>query len=405
MSNLILTNDMIFKLTLKNLINNLGTIKAATRQYDGDFIQGVGSRVRITNPVRYVGQTTNSITTFEDTVETETDLVIDEIAVVAPSFSQIELSRSVTDFNATYSRPIGIRLANLCSVQLMNKINLGVSSFVGSTAPMSGFNQVDDAKTRLQDMAVEWSDMYFGLTPKSMSGVRQGTLGLFTPSKNDQIIMKGSVGMYDDFELYADQTLSQRHTTGSMAGNPVVAVNVVDGATTVQLSGFTNNAPNVLTAGDIITFENSFYVNPQSKQVLSFLTQFVVQSTVSASSTGTATITLNKPIILTGPYQNVSNLPVATDTISAFGVTTNGTAVNFVKNVAFTKTGIAVSAPPRVKNPGAVYSVSQADSDCNLAMSLNIAYDIKENNNLYRFDIVSGKKIFDDYVVGVAAAA
>ena len=397
---------MIFKLTLMNLTNNLGMVKAATRQYEGDFIAGRGSSIRIENPVQYTGQTTNTISTFEDTEETSTTLVVDKIAVVAPSFSQVELSRSVTNFNQTYAKPIGIRLGNLVAVELQSALNLGVHNFVGSTAPLSGFNGVDDAKTRIQEMGVEWVDMYCGLSPKSMSGVRQGTLGLFTPSQNDKIVMRGSVGMYDDFEMFWDQTMA-RHTTGTMPGSPVTATSgVTDGSATVLLTGFTASQTGVLTAGDVITFAGIYAVNPQSKQVLTHLAQFTVQSTVNSSSgAGTATITLDVPILFDSPYQNVSALPTDGTAISAFGVTTAGTAVSYMKNMAFTKTGVAVVAPQRVRNPGAVTSISETDSETGLAMCLNVAYTIQENINLYRFDIVYGRKVFGNYVTGLAAAA
>lgn len=406
MVNAILTNDMIFKLTLMNLTNNLGMVKSATRQYEGDFIAGRGSSIRIENPVRYVGQNTNTITTFEDTVETQTTLFVDKVALVAPSFSQVELSRSVTNFNQTYAKPIGIRLGNLVAVELQNTLNLGVHNMVGSTAPLSGFNGVDDAKTRLQEMGVEWVDMYCGLSPKSMSGVRQGTLGLFTPSQNDKIIMRGSIGMYDDFEMFWDQTMA-KHTTGTMPGSPVVAVGgVTDGSNIVNLTGFTASQIGVLTAGDVISFAGIYAVNPQSKQTLSNLAQFTVQSTVNSSAgAGTATITLDVPILFNSPYQNVSALPTAGTSITAFGVTTAGTFVSYMKNQAYTKTGVAVVAPQRVRNPGAVTSISETDTETGLAMCLNVAYTVQENINLYRFDIVYGTKVFGDYITGLAAAA
>lgn len=407
MSNTILTNDVIVKLTLMNLTNNLGTIRAATRQYEGEFIAGIGSQIRIANPVQYVGQNTNTISAFEDTQETETTLVIDKVAMVAPTFSQIELSRSVTEFNQTYAKPIGIRIANLAAIGLQGDIDLGTYSMVGSTAPLSGFNGVDDAKTRLQEMGIEWMDMYCGLTPKSMSGVRQGTLGLFTPSQNDKILMKGSIGTYDDFEMYYDQSLSARHATGTMAGAPVVATGgVTDGSNLVNLTGFTASQTGVLKAGDIISFAGVYAVNAQGKQTLSYLQQFTVQADVSSSSgAGTATVTLDRPILFASPYQNVSVLPANATAITAFGVSTAGTATSYVKNVAFTKTGIAIVAPPRVRNPGAVESITQVDDETGLSICLNIAYTIQTNVNQYRFDMVYGDKVFGNYLTGLAAAA
>lgn len=394
MANTILTNDIILKLTLKNLVNTLGTVKAATRQYEDKFITGVGTSIRIANPVRFVGGSGNNIVSYESIDEQETVLAIDQTEYVAIQLTQVELSRKVTDFNDCYARPIGINLANKCNEYMTTIGALGFDTIVGSTAAISGYNPIDNAKVRLINMGIDWMDMYCGLSPQSMGGVRQGTLGLFTPVANDKILMKGAVGDYDGFTMYQDQSM-KFHTTGTMAGTPAVAATVTtNGTTTVSLSGFTASQTGVLLKGDKITFSNSYAVNPITKDAYAYLQTFTVAADVDSDGAGAATVTLVNPLFFTGPYQNVSATPTAADTVECYNVTSHGTAVSYMQNLAYTKTGLAFAAPPRVRNPGAYYSENMTDGDSGISMCLNIDYTTQTNTNRYRFDVVFGGKAF-----------
>jgi hypothetical protein len=395
MANAILTNDIVLKLTLKNLINTLGTVKVANRQYEKKFIKGVGSTIRIANPVQFVGQQTSTIVNYEDIVETQTDFSINRTALVGITLDQIELSREVIDFNASYAKPIAIRLANFCNQGVMTEADLGFNSAVGSLTPISGYNPVDNLKVRLEEMSIDWEDMYCGMSPKAMGGVRQGQTNLFTPSLNDRIVMRGTIGEYDGFSMYTDQSI-KTHTTGSMAGTPLVA-GAGQSGTVINLDGFTANAANVLRAGDIISFAGVFAVNPDTKEPYEYLQQFNVQANVTASGTGTAAVTIAPAIDLTSPYQNVSALPADNAVVTNYNVSVNGTAVTYKKNLGFTKTGLAFAAPPRVRNPGAYYSQNMNDDKTGINMCLNIDYTTATNTNRYRFDVVYGAKAYANY--------
>jgi hypothetical protein len=399
MANNILTNDLIFKTTLVNLRNTLGTAKAANRNYEQKFIAGVGESVRVQIPVRTVGRTTNTIVSFSDYVEQEVDLTINRIAGDDKQFSQRQLSRDLTDFSANVIKPITLKIASLIDSGLMDEINLGFSQAVGDpTAALSGFNQVDNAKTRLVEMSLDPADEFFlGLSPKALSGIRQGQVSstIFTPVMNDKIVLRGSVGMYDGFQVYQDQQMLL-HTTGTFNGTPLVNGASQTG-TTLNTDGYGNSITGVLKEGDIITIADVYEVDKITFQSTGRLMQFNVQADASSNGSGQAALTISPGIVTTGAYQNVSNAPADNAAITCAGVTVNGTAFTFRKNVFMNRFGLTLAAPPLQRNPGAYYSRSETEPETRISIAMNVAYAINTNDNQYRWDVYYGGLAFNDY--------
>jgi len=408
MANTILTNDMIFKLTLLYLENDLSMSRGANRNYEKRFVQGTGETVRIGRPVRTRGRTTNTIVTFSETVEQSYPLTIDTVSGDDATFTQQNLSRDVTDFGQNYIQPRMNKIAQLIDQSVITKARLGFNQAIGSaTAPINSYATVDNIRIRMEDMAIPRSESwYLCLNNHTAGSLRQGIVGsgnYFTPTSNEQILMRGSFGMIDDFQLSSDQNLTY-FTTGTMAGTPVV-----DGAnqtgTTVNLKGFTNSATGVLKAGDIIYLQGVNFVGPTSYENLGYQEGFVVQADVDADAGGKAAVTISPGIVpndLITPanaiYQNVTNSPADGATVTCLGVSVNGTAATYREGYAFTSCGLTLAAPPQVANPGATYS-KNSSTDTGITVGMNVFYNINTNTNLWRWDTYSGAFAYGDYGV------
>jgi len=120
----------------------------------------------------------------------------------------------------------------------------------------------------------------------------------------------------------------RRHTIGALgtSGTPTsqplmdeTHVQVADSAleSTIHTDGWDADVP-ALKAGDIITIDAVYDVNPVSGDAYENLRQFVVLADVTPS-TADADIRVYPPIRASGPYKTVSALPANNAPIKVFG--------------------------------------------------------------------------------------
>src|SRR6185312_8753736 len=93
-------------------------------------------------------------------------------------------------------------------------------------------------------------------------------------------------------------------------------------STSLVTSGW-NSGATTLNAGDVITIAGVNDVDPESKDSLGRLKQFVVNTTVSDSS-GAITVSISPGIIYGGGYQNVDASPANNAVITVMGGTVAG---------------------------------------------------------------------------------
>jgi len=193
------------------------------------------------------------------------------------------------------------------------------------------------------------------------------------------------------------------HTVGVWAGSTIAVDGAVTSATTsyadvkdsnqqtVTFDGFTAAAP-ALQAGDVFTIEDVYAVNPVTKARLSFLKQFTVVSTASATGNQVA-VTFSPAMIWDGAFQSIQVASGVTD-LDGKEVTPVGTdSTGYRQNMVFHKNAFALVTVPLVAPPGAVDVGRQTYKGTSVRVIP--VYDGINDESMWRLDVLYGVKAVD----------
>jgi len=403
-ANALVTPDMIAKEALMQLENNLVMANLVHREYKKEFTGGQGSTVDIRRPVKFF--TSDGATRVNQDVEEKTTRVtVDQRKHVSWKFSTQDLTLSIEEYSERYIKPAAITLANTVDRSLMGLYS-SVYNAVGTpgTTP-ANYAAIAAAAQRLDEMAVPGDPRCMVMNPAARYAVtgNQTTLEL-GDRKTRSAYERASVGEIAMFDTYSAQNVPN-HTVGVATGTPrvngasqnVTYANAISGATTGSTSqtlvtdGWTNSTTGILKAGDVITIDGVFAVNPvpgegsTGKIVMPYLQQFTVMADAdSGASTGPATLTISPAIITSGPHQTVSAAPADDADITVLG--TGGTA--YPQNLGFHKNAFALVTVPLEMPDGAAFKARESHNG--LSMRVVKDYDIANDEDIIRLDILYG---------------
>ncbi len=161
---------------------------------------------------------------------------------------------------------------------------------------------------------------------------------------------------------------------------------------TLLIDGITSAT---LAVGTVFQIAGVFAVNPISYNSTTQLANFVV--TTAVTSTGSATLAIDPPIITSGAYQNVTNAPADNALITFQPTHTINLAYH---KEAFTLAMINLYSPPANQNPGA-YFKNLVDKDAGISLRMARQYNIKTDEDTVRIDALFGVKCFGEYMTRV----
>lgn len=390
MSNLVVTDDIIAAMTLKNLMNNCVMSANVYNGHAKEFVKK-GASIRIKKPNMFVAQN-GKIRVNQDVTEGTITLTIDQQEHVSWLFSQIDMTLSIKDFNEQYCKPAGIALANALD-EFLTGLYYKFYHSGGTPGTIPGtFAALGDQATILDDFAVPDDGQRKIIMSSAMRWQMADALkGVFLQKMVGDVIKKGFLGPIANFDLYGDQNII-KHTTGSRTSTALDCL--VNGA-----AQHSNAAPQANTQsliiddssvagatikqGDVFTIANVLSVNPISKRSTGRLQHFSVQADVTLAA-GAGTITIAPAIVTTGPYQNVDSIPA-----DNAGLTFTGAASTiFAQNLAFHKNAIALAVVP-IELPKGAAAKSRASHD-GVSVAMVQDFDIDNYDEITRMDILFG---------------
>lgn len=318
MANSILTPTIITRESLRVLHSKLNFIGNVNRQYDDRFAQTgakVGTSINVRMPSKYSVRTGATLTA-QDHVERSTPLSVSSQYGVDVSFTSVELTMQLDDFSKRIIEPAMAQLAAKIEADCMSDAYKLVANYVNATtnAKMT-YAYLQTAGAILSKNLANPSGRAGLLCPGSKVEFLDATKTLFHQSDAlAKQFREGMMGRTGGMDIY-ENTLIPSHTTGTLAGSPVITAepattttaNSWVSQTTVSVTGAT--AATTLKAGDIITISYLYDVHPESKQNTGVLKRFVVQSNVTLTTATSAYAVTIKPGIMYGSgngYQNVS---------------------------------------------------------------------------------------------------
>lgn len=382
----------IVPVAMEVLENNLVLTKHVNREYDDRFKDSgkIGDTANIRIPGFYTVGTGSAVTpqSYNDTYKS----VVLTQKHVPVQFTSKELALNVDDFKANVLDPMLAPLANTIDADGYDLFNT-VSNYTGVAGTLpTDLSGVLDAKAMLDEYAVPNDGNRFAiLPPRQVSSIANGLRTLFNPTKDiEKQYREGTLGTIVGNFKFSESANTPTHTTGTFAGTPAINGSTSDGATTLDVDGFTGGT-SYLNKGDIISIAGVYSVNPVTKRSTGQLKQFVVTTTTTESGGEMATLPVSPALILTGPNQNVSALPLNNALVYVFGANA-ATYSNKTSTVGYCghKNGLVLATADLPKVGPDEMCTRVKSKRLNMSMRLVKWYNGSSDQLLYRFDVLYG---------------
>lgn len=404
MANNILTPTMITREALRVLHQKCNFIGNVNRQYDDQFAKSgakIGQSLNVRMPSKYSVRTGATLSA-QDHVERSTPLSVSSQYGVDVSFTSVELTMDLDNFSKRIIEPAMSQLAAKIEGDCIAAAYKLVNNYSnGSTDTLMNYKYFQKNGKNITKNLGPSSSRSAILTPDSVVEFMDATKGLFHDTAGiKKQWREGMLGRTGGFDVY-ENTLITNHTTGSMAGSPILdganqgtttTANTWVSQTTVSVSGATSAT--TLKAGDIITLgavgaSGLYAIQPETKALTGGLQTFVVQSDVTMTTAATTYAVTVKPGIMTGSgnaYQNVY-LSGSTDgmTVSRIGAASS----EFGQDIFFHKDAF-VFASADLEDVSQYGAYGARESMDGISMRLARQYDISADTVPARFDVLFG---------------
>lgn len=399
MSNSLLTNSVITKECLRVLKNELALAKNVNRGYDDRFaVRGakIGDTINIRKPTRYE-VTSGAALNIQDSADQSVALQLDNQKHVGMAFSSKDRTLSIDEFSKRYVKPAMVSLANDIDYtghsQMYKSVfsSVGVPSASALPSTLKGFTQ---AAAKMQLLGCPVDEYTAIVDPLVQASLVEGLKSLFQSS--DQIkkqYEKGLMGMAAGSKFISSANVVKHtigdHDTGTMAIDTTVTAN---GTSTLHLDGSLGDITGFFKEGDVITIADVYAVNPQTKQSTGELAQFVVTADTDSVSGEIASLPISPAIYLSGPYQNVNRAPTDADLVTVFGHASSYANVIAPQNLVFHRDAFVLGMAD-LELPGSGAKGERAvDEDAGLSIRFVEQYDINNDRNIARLDVLYGWK-------------
>lgn len=392
MANTLLTPTAITREALMVLHNNLEFVSRIDRQHDNKIEFGgqkAGGTIAIRKPPQYSVRTGATID-VQDATETSSTLTVGTQKGVDLQFTSKDLTLSIDDFSDRFIKPALSRLASAVDADAFSMYNK-VYNLVGTagTTPQTALVYLT-AGAKLSDFCAPKSDRHCIISPETQAYTVDALKALFHSGASiEKQYKSGDMGQALGFDFAMSQNVPS-HTTGTRTNTtPLVddaaGANNTEGSTTIHIDGLAA-ATATITAGDVFTVAGVYAVNPETKQTLPFLKQFVVASNVTAAS-NECDITLTEGMYTSasGGLQNISAFPANDAAVTFYSATAS---TSYGQNLAFHKDAFTFATANLVVPKG----VDFARREVMDGLSLRIVrdYDINNDNFPCRIDILYG---------------
>ena len=408
MSNTTLTADVVAKMALPILENELGWVGKLYRAPEEEFSKSVngykiGDTLRIRRPADFTIRS-GAVMDVQDVIEGRTTLVIDQQIGVDFQFTSTDLTLKVEDMASRIIKPAMTTIANQLAKDVAQKMYQGAYNWVGTAGQtINSFADFALGPQRLDEIAAPQDGRCAILAPADHWGLLGSQTALYVNSIANPAYRNGELGMIGGVETYMSQ-VTPAHTTGSRDNTtPLTDGNsqqvTYDTAKnswtqTVITDGWDSSA--TITAGDVFTLDGVYMVNPKTKADTGILQQFVVTTAVTANETTSndTTLTISPPIIISGPHQTVTY----SGNFDGRTITNVGTASTAYKqNMVFHKNCMALAVVPMEMPQGAYGGSRQSYKD--LSVRIIPVYDGINDISKWRLDLLYGRALIDPRVI------
>lgn len=398
MSNQLLTISKITNEALMVLENELTFTSEVDRNYDDQFaVVGakIGNTVNVRRPGRFIG-TTGPALNVEDFNETSVPVTLSTQFHVDTQFTTQDLALSLDMFSDRVLKPAVAAIANKIDRDGMSMATLNTANIVGTAGtPPTGLITYLTAGAYLDaEGAPRDGRRSCIVEPFTSATIVDSLKGLFVPQEaigeqyRKGLMGRDSAGM----NWKMDQNVVSQ-TFGSFAGTATISTTtgtgfLTSGWASSSTISITSTGAVSLNAGDVITIDGVYAVNPQNRQAYGSnkLRNFVVKS--AASGTGaTFNVVVSPAVISAGQFQNVS-IPStsSTATVNFF----NKTGTVSPQNIIMHRNAFTLAVADLELPEGVHFAGRASDKEIGLSMRVVRQYTINNDSIPTRLDVLYG---------------
>jgi hypothetical protein len=404
MANNLLTISKITNEALMVLENELTFTSEVDRNYDDQFaVVGakIGNTVNVRRPGRFIG-TTGPALNVEDFNETSVPVTLSTQFHVDTQFTTQDLALSLDMFSDRVLKPAIAAIANKIDRDGMSMATLQTANIVGTAGtPPTGLITYLTAGAYLDSEGAPRDGRRSCIVePFTSATIVDSLKGLFVPS--DRIGNQYEKGLMGRDSAGMNWKMDQNvvsQTFGSNSSTTVTASVATTTATGFLTSGWASSSTISLTAantgtmnlnaGDTITIDGVFAVNPQNRQAYGTnkLRNFVVKSTVAIASGSTVSVVVSPAVITAGQFQNVS-IPTTSATAAVTQFNKIGTVSP--QNIIMHRNAFTLAVADLELPEGVHFAGRASDKEIGLSMRVVRQYTINNDSIPTRLDVLYG---------------
>lgn len=390
MSTYLTLGDITYE-TARLLLNNCVAYKYVNRQYDKRFAKE-GAKINDTTSIRLPIRnevSDGSVAVIQETNEVAVPFTLNKRKHIAFDYSVEDRTLSMDDFSRRYLKPRIAAMANQLDRDILNVAKTFYQA-VGTpgTTPNSSSTYLS-AGVKLDNASAPMDELRRIVIPSQNNATLiAAEQTLFNRQEEvSRQHKKGRIGVQHGFSWYIDQNCPT-HTYGTYSGTPLVNLAGQSGAT-LNTDGW-GSGVSTLNENDIFTIDGVYPLNPWSYDTITnSLMQFRVVQTISDTS-GAMAITIDPPIVLTGPTRNVSNTPANDAAITVAGAT----GVVSPQGFAFHEDAIVLAMVDLAKMGGNTKQYQLSDEQTGIAMTCTEGSDVINFRTIMRLDMLYGVTAF-----------
>jgi len=404
MANNLLTISKITNEALMVLENELTFTSEVDRNYDDQFaVTGakIGATVNVRRPGRFIG-TTGPALNVEDFNETSVPVTLSTQFHVDTQFTTQDLALSLDMFSDRVLKPAIAAIANKIDRDGLAMATLQTANIVGTAGtPPTGLITYLTAGAYLDSEGAPRDGRRSCIVePFTSATIVDSLKGLFAPvQKISDQYEKGMMGTDSaGMKWKMDQNVVSQ-VFGNNSTTTVTASVATTTATGFLTSGWASSstisvtAANTgtlnLNAGDVITIDGVYAVNPQNRQAYGSnrLRNFVVKSTVAIASGSSGSVVVSPAVITAGQFQNVS-IPTTSGTAAVTQF--NKTGVVSPQNIIMHKNAFTLAVADLELPEGVHFAGRASDKEIGLSMRVVRQYTINNDSIPTRLDVLYG---------------
>jgi len=404
MADTIVTADVIAKIALPILDNELGALSTLHRAHESEFGQTVngykkGGSVSINRPADFT-VTDGATRSNQDIIEGKVTLSVDQQKHVSFSLTSEQMTLDMENLATRVVKPAVINIVNEVARDTFDQFYKGVYNWAGTPGQVvNSYADFSKAVERLDEMAVMQNDRHAVMSPADYHAMVGSNVSLFVQDAARSALRMAQLGSIGGLNTWMTQ-VTPTHTNGT----PDNTTPLVDGAAqnvtydaakntysqTLVTDGWDPEGA-TLTAGTVFTIAGVNMVNPKTKADTGILQQFVVtaDTVTNAAAANDTNIVISPPIITSGPHQTVSAVPADDAVIVLAGAASTG----YKQNLAYHRNAMALAVVPLEMPQGNVDAARRTKNGLSLRVVSD--YDIDNDLSVWRLDILYGRKLID----------